>query len=92
MNGVSNTVLPPQVTLFGGFCEINLSPVPPFHVCVPVVSQFSVAVNGCPGVTVAGTVCEINCESKAVPAAPTTIEKALCAVAEAESVTRTVKP
>ena len=84
-------MFPPQVTLFRGFCEINRSPVAPFQVCVPVFSHTTFAVNCCPGESVVGTDWEMNTESKAVPAAATTIDRAFCALADAESATRTVK-
>src|SRR6185503_1242788 len=88
---VSNTVLPPHVTLFNGFCESSLSPVAPCHVWVPVLSHDTVALNVCPGVSVEGTVCDKNNESYCVPAAVTAMERAFCAVPEAESATCTVK-
>src|SRR5690349_14642605 len=91
--GVSSTVLPPQVVLFGGFCEINRSPPSePSQTAVPVFVQTTVARKVWPGDSVVGTLCETNCELNVPPPGELTVmDSALFAIPWAESRTCTVK-
>jgi len=63
------------------------NPLEPFHVAVPLFNQLKVALNCCPGDTVDGTDCDTNWELYPVPGLLTTMDKAFCALPEAESST-----